>query len=377
MARRAVREAGIASGRPARRGCRKYLQSLFTIGVFAVLLIAGGGWFFRSALQSPYKGYPEPARRVDVRKGQRTAGILRRLQTAGVIRDEYVPLIYMKVVRGGDSLKAGTYEFTKPMSPIEVIDKIVRGDVVQRTVTIREGLDRFAIARLFAAEGFGKEADWNKLTADPELIRDIAPQAESLEGYLFPDTYKFNPGTPSRVIVAAMISNFRKNFGGEMAYITTGLDLHQTVTLASIVETEARQPQERALVASVYLNRLRKHMLLGADPTVIYAMKLAHRWDGNIRKDDLQIDSKYNTYRFPGLPPGPIASPGVASLRAAAAPSATAFLYFVAKHDGSHAFSTNIEEHNHNVEIYQRQWYRDQRAAAAQQSVQTPGQQQR
>lgn len=377
MARRAVEEAVIASARPPRRGCRKYLQSLFTIGIFGVLLLAGGGWFFWSALESPYKGYPEPAKRVDVRKGQRTAGILRRLQTAGVLRDEYVPLVYMKVVRNGDSLKAGTYEFTKPMSPLEVIDKIVRGDVIQRTVTIREGLDRFATARLFINEGFGRQAEWNKLTADPELIRDIAPQAESLEGYLFPDTYKFNPGTPPRVIVAAMVSNFRKNFGGEMAYITTGLDLHQTVTLASIVETEARLPQERPLVASVYLNRLHKHMLLGADPTVIYAMKLAGRWNGNIRKDDLQIDSKYNTYRFPGLPPGPIASPGVASLRAAAAPAATDFLYFVAKHDGSHAFSTNLEEHNHNVEIYQRQWYRDQRAAAAQESVQTPGQQQR
>ena len=377
MARRTVKEAVIASARPARRGCRKYLQSLFTIGVFAVLLLAGGGWFFWSALESPYKGYPEPARRVDVRKGQRTAGILRRLQTAGVLRDEYVPLVYMKVARNGDSLKAGTYEFTKPMSPLAVIDKIVRGDVVQRTVTIREGLDRFVTARLFVAEGLGREAEWNKLTADPELIRDIAPQAESLEGYLFPDTYKFNPGTPPRVIVAAMVSNFRKNFGGEMAYITTGLDLHQTVTLASIVETEARLPTERPIVASVYLNRLHKHMLLGADPTVIYAMKLARRWDGNIRKDDLQIDSKYNTYRFPGLPPGPIANPGVASLRAAAAPSATDFLYFVSKHDGSHAFSTNLEEHNHNVEIYQKQWYRDQRTAAAQDPVQAPGQQQR
>lgn len=336
-----------------------------------MLLLAGGGWFFWQALQSPYKGYPEPARRVEVRKGQRTATILRRLQSNGIIRDEYVPLIYMKLARSGDSLKAGVYEFMKPMSALEVIDKIVRGDVVLRTVTIREGLDRFAVAHLFAAEGLGKEAEWNKLTADPELIRDIAPQAESLEGYLFPDTYKFNPGTPAKVIVAAMVQNFRKNFGGEMAYITTGLDLHQTVTLASIVETEARLPQERPIVASVYLNRLRKHMLLGADPTVIYAMKLANRWNGNIRKDDLQIDSKYNTYRFPGLPPGPIANPGAASLRAAAAPATTEFLYFVAKHDGSHAFSTNIEEHNRNVELYQRQWYRDQRAAAAQQPVQT------
>ncbi len=334
--------------------------------LFAALLVAGGSWFFWSALQSPYKGYPEPARRIDVRKGQRTAIILRHLQSNGVLRDEYVPLIYMKIARNGDSLKAGSYEFTKPMSALAVIDKIVRGDVVQRSVTVREGLDRFAVARLFATEGFGTLKKWNALTADPELIRDLAPRAESLEGYLFPDTYRFNPGTPAQTIVAEMVQNFRKNFGGEMAYITTGLDLHQTVTLASIVETEAKLPAERALVASVYLNRLRKHMLLGADPTVIYAMKLANRWDGNIRKADLQIDSMYNTYRFPGLPPGPIANPGAASLHAAAAPASTDFLYFVARHDGSHAFATNLEEHNRNVEQYQRQWYRDERAAAAQ-----------
>jgi UPF0755 protein len=124
-------------------------------------------------------------------------------------------------------------------------------------------------------------------------------------------------------------------------------------------------PQERPLVASVYLNRLNRHMLLGADPTVIYALKLANRWDGNIHKADLQIDSPYNTYRFPGLPPGPIANAGVASLAAAAAPAKTEFLYFVARHDGSHAFATNLEEHNRNVQQYQVQWYRDQRAATA------------
>jgi UPF0755 protein len=245
----------------------------------------------------------------------------------------------------------------------------VRGDVVLKTVTIREGLDRFTVGRLFVAEGFGRQADWSKLTGDAELIRDIAPKAESLEGYLFPDTYKFNPGTAPRAIVQAMVQNFRKNFGSEMGYITTGLDLHQTVTLASIVESEARLPPERPIVASVYLNRLHKHMLLDADPTVIYALKLAGRWNGNIRKPDLQIDSAYNTYRFTGLPPGPIANPGLASLRAAAAPAPTPFLYFVARHDGSHAFSSNIEEHNRNVELYQRQWFRDQRAAARTQTL--------
>lgn len=323
----------------------------------------GGGYFLWRAVTVPYRGFSGAARDVEVRKGQRTSVILRHLQAAGVLRDAYIPLVYIKVVRHGESIKAGIYEFTKPVSAAEVVDKLIRGDVVLKSVTVREGLDRFAVAQLFVADGFGRVADWDKLTADAESIHDIAPQATTLEGYLFPDTYKFNPGTPPKTIVAAMVANFRKHFGSEMAYISSGLNLHQTVTLASIVETEAKLPQERTLVASVYLNRLHRQMLLGADPTVIYALKLAHRWDGNIHKADLQIDSPYNTYRVHGLPPGPIANPGMASLRAAAAPATTNFLYFVAKHDGSHAFSTNIDEHNRNVQIYQVQWYRDQRAA--------------
>ena len=298
-----------------------------------------------------------------MRRGLRTAAILQQLQRAGVVRDEWIPLVYMKVLRSHDSLKAGVYEFKGPLAPIDVIDKLVRGDVIMRSITVREGLDRFAVAKIFAGEHLGTEEEWKKATDDPELIRDIAPDADSLEGYLFPDTYKFNPGTSADTIVKAMVANFRKHWGSDLAFITTGLNVHETVTLASIVETEAQRPEERPVVASVYFNRIQKRMLLGADPTVIYALKLADRWDGNIRKADLQIDSPYNTYRFPGLPPGPIANPGLASLRAAAAPAKTPYLYFVAKNDGSHVFATSNEEHNRNVNIYQRQYFRDKRAA--------------
>ena len=332
--------------------------------LFALILLAGGAYFLFRALTSPFKGFTQASMFVEVKHGERTAAILHHLQMHGVIRDPYMPLIYMKLLRRSDSLKAGVYEFSKPMSAAEVIDKLVRGDVALKSVTIREGLDRFAVGRLFAAERFGTDREWNKATSEVDEIRDIAPHATSLEGYLFPDTYKFSPGTPVKTIVHEMVQNFRNHFGSELAYITTGLDAHQTVTLASIVETEAKLPQERALVASVYLNRYRRHMLLGADPTVIYALKLAGRWNGNIRKPDLDIDSPYNTYRKPGLPPGPIANPGLASLRAAAAPASTNFLYFVARHDGSHAFATSIEEHNRNVQVYQVQWYRNQRQAA-------------
>ncbi|HVG25809.1 MAG TPA: endolytic transglycosylase MltG [Thermoanaerobaculia bacterium] len=343
------------------------MRSLMTVGVFAVLLAIGAGWFFWRAVSTPYKGYTEKTTRVEVKRGLRTSAILQQLQKEGVVRDEWIPLVYMKLVRGRDSLKAGVYQFDKPMSVVDVIDKLARGEVILASITIREGLDRFAIGKIFSDAGFGSEDEWKKVTGEADLVRDIAPNAESLEGYLFPDTYKFDPGTPVTTIVKAMVQNFRNHWGNEIALITTGLDPHQTVTLASIVETEAQQPQERPIVASVYLNRVNKHMLLGADPTVIYAMKLAGRWNGNIRKADLQLASPYNTYKSPGLPPGPIANPGLASLRAAAAPATTPYLYFVARNDGSHVFATNVQEHNANVERWQRQYFRDKRAREQQQ----------
>lgn len=341
------------------------MQSLVTIAVFGVLLAIGGGWFFWRAMREPYKGFSEPAKRVEVKRGQRTASILRQLQKEGVLRDEWVPLVYMKLFRSRDSLKAGVYEFKGSAPAADIIDKLVDGDVILESITIREGLDRFAIAKIFSDAGLGTTEQWEAATNDTDLIRDIAPEAESLEGYLFPDTYKFDPGTPATTIVRAMVANFRKHWGNEIALITTGFNPHQTVTLASIVETEARLPQERPVVASVYVNRVRRRMLLGADPTVIYALKLAGRWDGNIRKADLQLQSPYNTYRTPGLPPGPIANPGLASLRAAAAPATTPYLYFVARNDGSHVFATNNADHNRNVEKFQRQFFRDKRKREA------------
>ncbi len=338
------------------------MRSLITVAVFAVLLAIGAGWFFWRAVDTPYKGYTETKKRVEIKRGLRTSSILQQLQKEGIVRDEWIPLVYMKLLRGRDSLKAGVYEFDKAMSPVDVIDKLARGDVILASITIREGLDRFAIGKIFSDAGFGSEAEWKKITGEADLIRDLAPEADSLEGYLFPDTYKFDPGTPATTIVKAMVDNFRKHWGNEIALISSGLSAHETVTLASIVETEAQRPEERPIVASVYVNRVRKHMLLGADPTVIYAMKLAGRWNGNIRKADLQLPSPYNTYRSPGLPPGPIANPGLASLRAAAAPATTPYLYFVGRNDGSHVFATTIEEHNRNVEQWQRQYFRDKRA---------------
>lgn len=318
--------------------------------------------FLWRALTTPYSGYTGEARLVEIKKGWTSSAIMKHLRREGVLRDDFFPLLYVKVARRSDSMKAGVYQFERPLSPVDVIDKLVSGDVVLRTVTIREGLDRFAIAELMVAEGFGTVARWKEITGDPELIRDLDPDASSLEGYLFPDTYKLAPGTTPEAIVKTMVENFRKNFGAELAFITNGLDLHQTVTLASIVETEAQLPQERPMIASVYLNRVEKRMPLQADPTVIYAMKLRGTWNGNIRKSDLALESPYNTYRSRGFPPGPIANPGLESLRAAASPARTDYLYFVSRNDGSHAFARNLAEHNRNVEEHQRRYFRRKRA---------------
>jgi UPF0755 protein len=294
-----------------------------------------------------------------VRRGATTSQILRGLEKRGVLRDSFVPVLYVKALRRDLRPKAGLYQFDGAMSPLEVLDRLGRGESLMIQVTVREGLDRFAVAKLMAEEGLGSEKEWLDLTSDSALVDDLAPEATSLEGYLFPDTYRFSPGTAPKVIVEEMVKNFRKHFGTELAYIDTGLTVHQTVTLASIVETEAQLDAERPLIASVYRNRLKKRMLLQADPTVIYAMKIAGTWSGNIRKDDLRMSSPYNTYARPGLPPGPIANPGLASLRAAANPAESEMLYFVAKNDGSHVFAMNLDDHNRNVAEWQKRYWRN------------------
>lgn len=309
--------------------------------------------FYWRAMTTPFGDYPEP-KRVEIRKGINSRSITRVLQREGVLRDDFVPLIYLKTIRRGASLKAGVYEFSEPMSPVEVLDKIIRGDVIQKTVTIREGLDRFSIAEIMIREGFGTREQWDDATSNSEIIQDIAPDATSLEGYLFPDTYRLIPGTSPKAIAAEMVKNFRKQFGEEMAFLSNGLSLHQTVTLASIVETEARLDTERKVVASVYLNRHRRGMPLQADPTVIYSMKLRGTWDGNIRKADLMFEHPYNTYRVRGFPPGPIANAGLQSLEASAHPAQTDYLYFVSRNDGSHVFARTLAEHNQNVLVYQK-----------------------
>jgi UPF0755 protein len=222
------------------------------------------------------------------------------------------------------------------------------------------------MAALYESKGFGEAKAFIAAAASGELVQDIDPQARDLEGYLFPETYTLPRRATAEQLIARMVAGFRKALTPDIASAAAarGLTVRQLVTLASIVEKETGNKDERPLVAAVYSNRLQIGMGLQCDPTVIYALERAGRYDGNLRREDLQFDSPYNTYRYAGLPPGPIASPGRAALQAAASPASVPYLYFVSKNDGSHAFATTLDEHNRNVQQYQIKYFRDRRAAA-------------
>jgi UPF0755 protein len=333
--------------------------------VLVVLLVVGGGaaYFGFNRVYQSYKGYNGADVFVDVAPGAGPVTIGARLVDAGVVQDAVTFRAALWLSGRSRDLKAGEYRFTEPMTPLEVIDKIARGDVYRRLITFREGLTIPEMAKLFEDSGFGSAADFVAAAKDPQAIRDLDPSAPDLEGYLFPETYTLPRDTPAKDVVAQMTALFKKTFTPEMREATSarGLSVREAVTVASLVEKETAVDAERPLVAAVYLNRLRVGMPMQADPTVIFALQRAGRYDGNIRREDLQFDSPYNTYRYPGLPPGPIAAPGRAALAAVAQPAAVDYLYFVSRNDGSHVFARTLDEHNRNVREWQVEFFRRKR----------------
>jgi len=313
------------------------------------LVLAFAIWFAWAALL-PVR--PSQTTFVLLRPGWSTRHIARDLQRQGVIRSS-TAFLMIQYAKGLRTLKAGEYKFDQPANALAVWHRLVQGDVYARTVVVPEGFNMYEIATVVEQAGLGPAADF--LTAaksDTFLVRDIDPPAKSLEGYLFPDTYQFTRIDTAHDIVAAMVHRFRHE--AQSIGLLGHTDLHRIVTMASIVEKETADPNERPMVAAVYYNRLQRNMALGADPSVIYAALLAGRYRGTIYQSDLQYDSPYNTYRYAGLPPGPIANPGVASLQAAMHPARTAFLYFVSDNNGHHRFARDLEEHARNVAAYRR-----------------------
>ena len=288
---------------------------------------------------------------VEVVPGMGSRGIAALLAEHRIIRSRYAFDLW-HVLRGG-TLKAGEYRFDGPATLAAVYNRLVRGDVYTRTVTIPEGFNLFDIAQAVQDAQLGsKESFLAAAKQDVALIADLDPGAKNLEGYLFPDTYRFQRHQPPSQLLAAMVRRFRQS----SASIGLEGDDHRIVTLASLVEKETPVAEDRPLVASVLENRLAKDMPLMTDPTVIYAALLEKQYRGAIYQSDLKRDSAYNTYRHAGLPPGPICSPGIASLQAAMHPKDSKFLYFVADASGSgHSrFATTLEEHERNVSAYRR-----------------------
>ena len=233
--------------------------------------------------------------------------------------------------------------------------RLARGDVFTRPVTFPEGLNIEEMAAVFERTGIGPAAAFRDAASNVGLIAGFDPEAATLEGYLFPETYPLSRHAGAPELIAAMVARFEHVFDADLRAPAAAAKMspREVVTLASLIELETAQPAERPLVAAVFRNRLRLGMPLQCDPTVVYALMQAGRWRGTIRKVDLDIKSPYNTYRVPGLPPGPIASPGRASLEAALHPADVSYLYFVSRNDGTHAFATTLAEHNRNVALYQ------------------------
>lgn len=325
------------------------LNPLFSALLIFLILFVAGGAEFAAFVYRPLK--PADSRVVTVAPGDSFSEVARNLQDAGIIRsaDGFKVLAWLR----GDArrIKAGPYDFGNWATPGRVLDRLVAGDVRRQRLTIPEGFSLREIASRLEEEGVGRADTFLTLAADPDFVASLGLDSPSLEGYLFPDTYLFDSGTPEERIIRSMVRQFTSRLAPDVVEgaAKLGLDAHQLVTLASIIQKEAGNRGEMPLISAVFHNRLRRNMPLQADPTVIYGVE---DYKGIITRKHLQTPTPYNTYRMRGLPPGPIASPGEDALRAAAFPAESDYLFFVSRGDGTHTFSRTLREHNQAVRQY-------------------------
>jgi len=320
---------------------------LLIIVIVIVVLAAAAGYDFYKTSSTPYKGYSGEIK-IEVPGGSSVTGIARMLKKEKIIPNYFYFRIYYKLFHSGKFFKSGEYSFNEPMTMEQVIRKLVIGDVVLYKITVKEGMTIEETADyLSSAHGIDPN-EFLQYARSPELVSGIDDKAEDLEGYLFPETYMVRKGATAKELVKTMVNNFNRHFSESYRIRAGELDLtiREVLTLASLIEKETSSREERFLISSVFHNRLRIGMPMGCDPTIIYALKKAGTWDGNIRWKDLKMDSPYNTRIHAGLPPGPICSPGIHSIEAALFPENTKYLYFVAKDRRTHYFSKNLKEHN-------------------------------
>ncbi len=325
-------------------------------GVLAVAVAAGLAW---RELTTPWAGWAGEQVTLELPRGLAAGAMLERLAEAGVIRRPGLLRGWLQVRGGAESLHAGEYRFERPATPLEVLDRLRRGDVLLHAFTIPEGLVLEQIAARIAATGLAEESSLLAALRDPAPIRDLDPAAPDLEGYVFPETYRFPRGESPQRIVQAMVERFRVEIGPDYAEQArrVSLGFREAVTLASLIEKETSLDGERERISRVFHNRLARRMLLQCDPTVIYALHREGRTVRDLRYRHLELDSPWNTYRVPGLPPGPICNPGRRSLEAAVLPAEGQELYFVAAPEGGHRFSETLAAHERAV----REWRRHRR----------------
>jgi UPF0755 protein len=311
---------------------------------------------FAILLNSPFDGTGGEERILEIPEGASASRVIRFLRDEGVIRFSWPARVYLAMTLEANRIHAGEYRFRPPETTAVVIRRLLEGDVYLHQVTIPEGARLQEVVDAFVEAGIVERDRLEKAVAAPEWIRELDPDADDLEGYLFPDTYRFPRGTAAPEIVSAMIRRFREVWDSVRAAscVDGEVAVRDTVAMASLIEKETGQEEERPIISSVFHNRLRLGMPLQCDPTVIYGLLREGRFSGRLTRADLETPTPYNTYTRRGLPPGPIANPGEESLRAALCPGDSDYIYFVSMNTGRHFFSRTLKEHQEAVRKYQQ-----------------------
>jgi len=342
----------------------KFLKVFTVLVIFAIIGFAY--WVYRS-LHTPY-AHNKSNQFIQIPHGSSPGQIFTKLTSEGILSSSTPLKIYLKITGTGNEMQAGEYLFHSPITQLEVLDELKNGKLRTVKLTIPEGFTRFDIAKRIAGQfpqNHAEEADILKLMDDISLVKDIAPQAKNLEGYMYPNTYDFSRSVTNTAIIKKMVDEFKKVWKPEYADRASKLKLtpHNIITIASLVETESRLDDERPVIASVIYNRLKKGMPLGIDQTAVYIAKMENRWDGVINKSDLESNSPYNTRKIVGLPPGPISSVSESSIKAALYPATTNYIYYVLnvdKNDKSHRFYSTAADFERGKAAYQA-WLQKER----------------
>lgn len=354
----------------------KFVKILFVLFILSVAALGGVSYWVYSSLNRP-QPHDKANQFVVIPKGSSPTEIIEKLAAEGIIKSSLPTLIYLRTFGDPGKLKAGEYQFESPITPLQVIKELEKGEERMIKVTIPEGFTRFDIAKRLA-EKFPTSPPTDEKTVlammdDPSLIRDISPTAKNLEGYMYPSTYQFPIGTKPADVIKKMVEQFKRIWKPEWSEKARSLGRtpQEIVTIASLIETESKVDDERPVVASVIYNRLSKNIPLGLDQSVVYIAKMQNRWDGTINKSDLDVDSPYNTRKYAGIPPGPISSPSESAIEAALNPKQTDYLFYVLnveKNDGSHNFYASAADFERGKAAYQI-WLEQQRAKKREQEA--------